>query len=296
MRTDSLSSRPASRKGSSSVSSSSKLLPLVADMVRGRSFEGSLPLYELQVGGILEWHWSSWSFYGAKDWTVEGLHSWYNIPFHHCPPVLWEPSKLLSCSSGSAKAQAFQGEVDKLLEKGAFGLADYPGLSYYSQLLLKQKLMGARCVLWSTCWAWTGMSLLPSSAWQGLINTGVDLEGRLHVLDRPQGLLPHSPGLSTLSPDRSWRQGLPVQGTVFWPFVSSSGLHQGVRLCRLKHTMSAFAIYYTFGWMTDMKQTAHISRIQDSRIFRSIILFKDALFFIIFSFSPSVTGGTTYVL
>ena len=34
-------------------------------------------------------------------------------------------------TSGSAKAQALQGEVDKMLEKGALKLVDHPGSAYF---------------------------------------------------------------------------------------------------------------------------------------------------------------------
>ena len=38
-------------------------------------------------------------------------------PFYHLPPVLQEPIKFPSYSSGPVRAQALQQEVDKMLEK-----------------------------------------------------------------------------------------------------------------------------------------------------------------------------------
>ena len=54
---------------------------------------------------------------------------------------------------------------------------------------------------------------------------GTIRKGVLHVLDWPQG---HSFRFSTLSLDCTRGESLPVQGSPFWPFYSSSGLPQGV--------------------------------------------------------------------
>ena len=48
---------------------------------------------------------------------VEVLCSSYQVPFHHFPPVLWKPKEFPFYSSGSVKAQALQGEVNKMLRK-----------------------------------------------------------------------------------------------------------------------------------------------------------------------------------
>ena len=55
---------------------------------------------------------------------MEILRSGYLGPFHHLPPVSQEPVEFPSYSSGSAKAQALQAEVDKMLEKGDLGVVD----------------------------------------------------------------------------------------------------------------------------------------------------------------------------
>ena len=52
-----------------------------------------------------------------------------------------------------------------------------------------------------------------------------------HVHDLSQrGLLsvPHPSGLLALSLDHSPWEGLPIQGSVLWPFYRSPGLYQGV--------------------------------------------------------------------
>ena len=86
------------------------LLPQVrAGRVKG--FERSMP----QVGGILGWHFPSWSSSGVKDWTVKVLRSGYEIPIHHLPPVAQEHAEFPSYGSVSAKAQALWEEMDKVL-------------------------------------------------------------------------------------------------------------------------------------------------------------------------------------
>ena len=64
---------------------------------------------------------------------------------------------------------------------------------------------------------------------EGLSNIGVNQEGGLKVPSQSQGCLfsvIHLPRLKILFWDRTCRQGLLVQGSVLWPFYSSSGLHQ----------------------------------------------------------------------
>ena len=72
------------------------LLPLLASSGRGKSFEGSLPPSQLQVGGILSQHWHSWHSCRVENWAVEVLHSVYLVPFHHLPPELQEPPEFPS--------------------------------------------------------------------------------------------------------------------------------------------------------------------------------------------------------
>ena len=89
-----------------------------------------------QMGGILGWHWLSLSSSGAEDWTVEVLHSGCRILFHHLSPVVREPVKFPSYDLGSAKAQALEGEVDKMLQDGAVERVHQPGQGFYSRLFL----------------------------------------------------------------------------------------------------------------------------------------------------------------
>ena len=149
---------------------------------------------------------------------MEVLCSGRIVPFHHLPPVSWEPLELPFLTSVSTKAQALQ-EVNKMLQKDVLKLVGHQG--YYSWLLLVQK------VLW-----WEGgvpvMDLLSLnghiilarlkmetvSSMLGLIRKGDSI-----VLDWSQGcLIPdtQSSRLSTLSPDRALGgEDLPVQGSIF---------------------------------------------------------------------------------
>ena len=73
---------------------------------------------------------------------VEIFHSENYIPFHHLPPVPWEPIEFLSCTFGSVKAQALQREVDKMLEKGTPEEVEDPGWNYYSRLFQYRRHQG----------------------------------------------------------------------------------------------------------------------------------------------------------
>ena len=94
-----------------------RVVPLPAITGRERNFEGSLPPSQPQVGGILGWHWHSWSSCGAEDWTVEVLCFGYLVSFHYLPPVLREPIEFISYALGFA--EALKEEGDKMLQKGA---------------------------------------------------------------------------------------------------------------------------------------------------------------------------------
>ena len=72
---------------------------------------------------------------------VEVLYSGYIVPFCHLFPVPQEPLKFPSCALGSAKADAIQEEVDRMLQKGILELVDHPGLAYYSRQFLVQKVL-----------------------------------------------------------------------------------------------------------------------------------------------------------
>ena len=73
-------------------------------------------------------------------WCKAFVPGGYHIPFHH-QPVSREPIKFLSYGLRSVKAQALQGGVDKMLEKGFLELIDCPCLGNYSRLFLAQKGM-----------------------------------------------------------------------------------------------------------------------------------------------------------
>ena len=162
---------------------------------------------------------------------VDAFCSRHIVPLHHIPTVSEEPSEFPSYTLASAKSQALQGEVNKMLKKSILELVDHLGLGYYSQLFLVHKVMkGWRPVIDSL--SLNGyITLTEFKIGDSPFGSGVDQERRLHVLNRPQGrLLPdtQSSGLLTLSLNHSRWQGLPVQGTVFQPFCSYPGLHQGV--------------------------------------------------------------------
>ena len=63
---------------------------------------------------------------------MEVFHSGYQVSFHHLSPVLWEHLVF-----GPVKSQALQGEVDKILGKGALKVVENPRPGYYS-LLFRQ--------------------------------------------------------------------------------------------------------------------------------------------------------------
>ena len=54
--------------------------------------------------------------------------------------MLRESLGFASCGSGSVKAQALQGEVDKMLQKGTLELVDHLGPGYYNRLFLVWKV------------------------------------------------------------------------------------------------------------------------------------------------------------
>ena len=108
----------------------------------GRSFEGFSPSSQRQVGDVLGQHWDFWSFCRVKDWMVKVFHSGYPVPFHHLPPVSWEPLEYPSYGLRSVKAQALQDKVEKMLEKSTLELAGCAGLGFYSRLFLVQKATG----------------------------------------------------------------------------------------------------------------------------------------------------------
>ena len=69
---------------------------------------------------------------------VEVLCCGFTVSFHYLPPVLIELLKYPSYASGSAKAQAFQGEVDGM--KGTLEVVDHLDPGYCSWLFLVQKV------------------------------------------------------------------------------------------------------------------------------------------------------------
>ena len=54
----------------------------------------------------------------------------YPISFHHLPLVFWELFEFPSCGLRSVKADVFQDEVSKMLEKGTLELVDWPGQGF----------------------------------------------------------------------------------------------------------------------------------------------------------------------
>ena len=155
---------------------------------------------------------------------MEVLDSGYIVLFRHLPLVSWEPHEFLSYTSGSVKAQALQQEMNKMLQKGALELVDHLGLDYYSWLFLVQMASGGG-IPWSICQVWTAASPSPNSR----LRLSFWCWGSIRKWDLCSwSASTHSSGLSTLSPDHTCGQGLPVQGSMFWPFYSSSGLCQSI--------------------------------------------------------------------
>ena len=119
-----------------------RLLPPPLAGRRGRSFEGSSPPSQPQVGGVLGRHWHAWKLCGADEWTVVVLQQGYSIPFHHLPHVSLVPRELLSCALRSDWVIALQEEVFKMLQKGAVEPVDQPCPGFYSRLFLIEKVTG----------------------------------------------------------------------------------------------------------------------------------------------------------
>ena len=96
-----------------------RLLPFLPIVEGGRSFEGSLPSLQPQVGGVfvLARHWSVWQSYGNKGLAAEVLRHGYQVPFHHLPLVSREPREFPSCAPGSVWALALKEKVSKMLQK-----------------------------------------------------------------------------------------------------------------------------------------------------------------------------------
>ena len=67
---------------------------------------------------------------------VKVLCSGYIVPFHHILTVLREPPEFPSYTLGSAKGQALQKEVNRMLQKSTVEPVDHLGLGYYSRLFL----------------------------------------------------------------------------------------------------------------------------------------------------------------
>ena len=90
---------------------------------------------------------------------------------------------------GSAKAQAFQRELDKILEKVALEMVDflYPG--YYSCLFLVQKVSVGWHPVIDLLIQNGYVILIKFQGGDDLFSVGIDQEGGLHVLDLPQGHL-----------------------------------------------------------------------------------------------------------
>ena len=73
---------------------------------------------------------------------MEVFHLGYRIPFHHLPPMAWDPVEFPSYSLGSVKAEAFQEGMDKMLQKGILELVHQPSVGFYSRLFLVRKGTG----------------------------------------------------------------------------------------------------------------------------------------------------------
>ena len=75
-------------------------------------------------------------------WTMESLLSEYHVLFHHLLPVIRESIKFLSYSLRSVKIQELQGQVDRMLRKGALEKVENPRVGFYSRMFIVQKVSG----------------------------------------------------------------------------------------------------------------------------------------------------------
>ena len=118
---------------------------------------------------------------------MEVLCFGYWIPFCHLPPVAREPIEFPFYISGSAKAQALQDEVDKMLQKGALEFVYQPGPGFCSCLFLLQKMIGGMVTYDQLVESKRVCHPRQVHLGDCFIGLGVDPNRGLHVLDGPQG-------------------------------------------------------------------------------------------------------------
>ena len=91
---------------------------MLAEGGSGGNFNGTMPVTHPWLGGVSGQYWMKWQDTEAMLWIIYISCYGYHIPFHHLPPMTWEPRKFLSYCLGPVKAQALKDKVDRLLLKG----------------------------------------------------------------------------------------------------------------------------------------------------------------------------------
>ena len=227
-RLDFQSSSTSSGKGSSSAGSNTS--PSSSKHVKGKKFRGFLASLSTAGGRHSVVALAYMVFLLITRLHGEGFHSGYIVPFDHLPPVSWEPFEFPSHAVGFAKVHVLQGEVGKMLQKGALKLVDHLGLRYYSQLFLAQmalrvvassdrleseqihhphhiqdgdSIFGVRVFSGKGTLCFSSTSRMPTSR-HPFIWT-LDLISKLHLEAKSVSLR-----------------------SMFWPFCNSSGLHWSV--------------------------------------------------------------------
>ena len=77
---------------------------------------------------------------GEEQRTIDVLHFGYHIPFHHLPPMTWEPIGFVLCGLGSMKVQTLQIERDSMLLKDSLEIVYNRIPACSSRLLLVEKV------------------------------------------------------------------------------------------------------------------------------------------------------------
>ena len=145
--------------------------------------------------------------------------------FCHSPPATLLLREFSSYPPGSSWARAIQEEVNQLLLKGTVELVDNQVPAFYSCLFLIEKTTG---VLEANDLFFASQMVRPPQKFRMELYTVFSQEGRLHVLSGLEGWLFPDSWSSGVSPipllyDRL--EVLPIQGPVFQPFNSSSGVY-----------------------------------------------------------------------
>lgn len=94
------------------------------------------------VGGCLASHWAIWQRFRAEPWVVDVLRIGYLRTFDFTPLLSGCPLRHLCYDPGSQKHLVLQGEVKKMMAKGAVEKVMLPSVGFYSWIFLVPKASG----------------------------------------------------------------------------------------------------------------------------------------------------------